>query len=271
LAVTAGNLVQPNSATALVTITQTMPIYATFSVPEQDLPRIRKSSNSKDFRVEVSVPGDESAHEIGTLSLVDNTADSSTGTIKLKATFLNASRRLFPGQFVNVTLTLGTQNNAIVVPSQAVQIGQDNAPFVYVVKQDMTVENRKVRTGATIDNMTGIEEGLQAGEQVVTDGQLRIVPGAKVQPSSDNGRMGGTGGGGNGRGGGNNSMGGGEAGPANGQQGGAGGGQGNPGQGNPGANGGSGGTGSAPGGTSGGTGSGASGSSSGGTGGEAGR
>ena len=103
-----------------------------------------------------------------------------TGTVRLKATFQNDDRRLYPGQFVNLVLTLGTQNQATVVPSQAVQIGQDKS-FVYVVKSDMTVEVRTVKTGTAIDNMTVIEDGLKPGEQVVTDGQLRLVPGAKVQ------------------------------------------------------------------------------------------
>jgi len=98
----------------------------------------------------------------------------------LKATFINDDRRLYPGQFVNVVLTLGITNQATVVPSQAVQVGQDKS-FVYVVKADSTAEMRTVKTGTTIESMTVIEDGLKPGEQVVTDGQLRIVPGAKVQ------------------------------------------------------------------------------------------
>jgi multidrug efflux system membrane fusion protein len=189
LAITAGNLIRANDTTAMVTITQTTPIYVTFSVPEPDLLRIRQYSGSSDFKVEVVIPGDESHPAQGKLSLVDNTVDTTTGTIKLKATFENADRRLFPGQFVNVVLTLGMQHNATVVPSQAVQIGQDSS-FVYVVKPDMTAEVRNVKTGATIDNMTVINEGLKPGEQVVTDGQLRLVPGAKVQPRSGQGGRG---------------------------------------------------------------------------------
>src|SRR5437588_12325073 len=103
-----------------------------------------------------------------------------TGTVRLKATFQNDDRRLYPGQFVNVVLTLGTQNQAVVVPSQAVQIGQDKS-FVYVVKADMTVETRTVKTGTTIENMTVIDDGLKPGEQDMTDGQLRIVPVDKGQ------------------------------------------------------------------------------------------
>src|SRR5437660_5692917 len=180
LAVTAGNLVQPNATTPMVTITQSAPIYVTFSVPERDLMRIRQSSGASGLIAEVEIPGDEANHVFGKLSLVDNTVDMATGTVRLKATFQNDDRRLYPGQFVNVVLTLGTQNQAVVVPSQAVQIGQDKS-FVYVVKADMTVETRTVKTGTTIENMTVIDDGLKPGEQVVTDGQLRLVPGAKVQ------------------------------------------------------------------------------------------
>src|SRR3989442_12781359 len=180
IAVTAGNLAQPNATTPMVTITQSAPIYVTFSVPERDLMRIRQSSGASGLTAEVEIPGDEANHVFGKLSLVDNTVDVATGTVRLKATFQNDDRRLYPGQFVNVVLTLGIQNQAIVVPSQAVQIGQDKS-FVYVVKADMTVETRTVKTGTTIENMTVIDDGLKPGEQVVTDGQLRLVPGAKVQ------------------------------------------------------------------------------------------
>ena len=200
LAVTAGNLVQPNATTPMVTITQSAPIYVTFSIPEKDLMRIRQSSGASGLVAEVEIPGDESNHVFGKLSLVDNTVDVATGTVRLKATFQNDDRRLYPGQFVNVVLTLGTQNQAIVVPSQAVQIGQDKS-FVYVVKADMTVETRTVKTGTTIENMTVIDDGLKPGEQVVTDGQLRLVPGAKVQTRGQGGGQGRQGGQGEGQGG----------------------------------------------------------------------
>jgi membrane fusion protein, multidrug efflux system len=180
LAVTEGNLVRANDTTPMVTITQAAPIYVTFSVPEKDLIRIRQYSGSSGFSVQGVVPGDESNPTMGRLSLVDNTVDVATGTVRLKATFQNDDRRLYPGQFVNVVLTLGTLNQAMVVPSQAVQQGQDKS-FVYVVKADMTVETRTVKTGTTIESMTVIEDGLKPGEQVVTDGQLRLVPGSKVQ------------------------------------------------------------------------------------------
>jgi multidrug efflux system membrane fusion protein len=190
----------------MVTITQSAPIYVTFSVPEKDLIRIRQSSGKEGLTAEVVIPGDESNHVLGRLSLVDNTVDMTTGTVRLKATFQNDDRRLYPGQFVNLVLTLGTQNQATVVPSQAVQIGQDKS-FVYVVKSDMTVEVRTVKTGTAIDNMTVIEDGLKPGEQVVTDGQLRLVPGAKVQTRSQ-ATQGGQGGQGTGQGGQSNQSGG---------------------------------------------------------------
>jgi len=186
LAVTQGNLVRANDTTPMVTITQSAPIYVTFSVPEKDLMRIRQSPGSEGMVTQVVIPGDESNPVMGKLSLVDNTVDVATGTVRLKATFQNDDRRLYPGQFVNVVLTLGTLTQAIVVPAQAVQIGQDKS-FVYVVKSDMTVEARTVKTGTTIDNVTVIEGGLKPGEQVVTDGQLRLIPGAKVQAKGQGG------------------------------------------------------------------------------------
>ena len=118
--------------------------------------------------------------EEGKLSLIDNTVDTTTGTIRLKATFENTDRSLYPGTFTTVVLTLGTQHQAVVIPSQAVQIGQDNS-FVYTVKPDMTVEVRNVKTGTAYNEMVLIEDGLKPGEKVVTDGQLRLVPGATVQ------------------------------------------------------------------------------------------
>ena len=183
LVTTAGNLIRANDTTPMVTITQAAPIYVTFAVPEQDLLRIRQYVNSGDFKTEVSIPGDEANSAQGKLSLVDNTVDTTTGTIRLKATLDNSDRKLYPGLFVNVVLTLGLQREAVVVPSQAVQIGQDNS-YVYVVKSDMTAEVRNVKTGTSINNLTVIEEGIKPGEQVVTDGQLKLVPGATVQPKS---------------------------------------------------------------------------------------
>jgi len=180
LVVTTGNLVRANDTTPMITITQASPIYVTFTVPEPDFLRIREYANHENFRAEVSIPGGSQSAQGGKLSLIDNTVDASTGTIRLKATFENSDRLLYPGLFTNVVLTLGTQQQAVVVPSQAVQIGQDNS-FVYTVKPDMIVEVRKVKTGPTFNEMIVIDEGLNPGDKVVTDGQLRLVPGATVQ------------------------------------------------------------------------------------------
>ncbi|PWT92982.1 MAG: efflux RND transporter periplasmic adaptor subunit [Blastocatellia bacterium] len=180
LVVTEGNLVRANDTTPMVTITQAAPIYVTFTVSEPDFLKIRDYSSNAEFRTEVSIPGSSQPAQQGKLSLIDNTVDTSTGTIRLKATFENGDRALYPGLFTNVVLTLGIKHQAVVVPSQAVQIGQDNS-FVYTVKADMTVEVRKVQTGSTYEDKVVIEDGLKPGEQVVTDGQLRLVPGAAVQ------------------------------------------------------------------------------------------
>jgi multidrug efflux system membrane fusion protein len=182
LVVTTGNLVRANDTTPLVTITQAAPIYVTFNVSEPDFLKIRQYANSGAFHTQVSIPGSSQTQE-GKLSLIDNTVDTTTGTIRLKATFDNADRLLYPGLFANVILTLGKLSEAVVVPAQAVQIGQDNS-FVYVVKPDMTVEVRNVKTGSNFNDTVVVEEGLKPGEQVVTDGQLRLVPGATVQPKS---------------------------------------------------------------------------------------
>lgn len=180
LIVTAGNLVRANDTTPMVTITTSSPIYVTFAVPERDIVRIRQASGKEGLVVRGEVPGDEANPAMGKLSLVDNTVDPATGTVRLKATFINDDRRLYPGQFVNVILTLGIANQAVVVPSQAVQVGQDKS-FVYVAKADGTAEIRTIKPGTALESMTVIDEGLKPGEQVVTDGQLRLVPGAKIQ------------------------------------------------------------------------------------------
>jgi membrane fusion protein, multidrug efflux system len=180
LVVTTGNLVRANDTTPLVTITESSPIYVTFTVPAPDFFKIRDYASHTDFHTEVTIPDSSRPPQEGKLSLIDNTVDTTTGTIRLKATFENTDGLLYPGLFTNVVLTLGTQHDAVVIPAQAVQIGQDNS-FVYTVKPDMTVEVRNVKTGTTYKDMMVIAEGIKPGEKVVTDGQLRLVPGAQVQ------------------------------------------------------------------------------------------
>ncbi len=183
LLVYAGNLVKANDTTAMVVINQIQPIYVTFSVPESYLPEIKQYQARGALRVEANPPNDTRGPEAGVLSFIDNQVDTTTGTIKLKATFQNPQKRLWPGQFVNVVLNLAVQSQAVVVPSQAVQTGQ-KGQYLYVVKSDRTVEYRPVSVGNTVAGETVIAKGVQAGETVVTDGQLRLEPGAKVQIKS---------------------------------------------------------------------------------------
>jgi multidrug efflux system membrane fusion protein len=179
LSVKQGNIIKADDIT-LVVIHQIIPIEVSFSVAEQFLPEIRKHSASKKLPVEASFPQSDERPEKGTITFVDNAVDTSTGTIRLKGTFANHERKLWPGQFVNVVLTLTEEPNMIVVPSQAIQTGQEGQ-YVFVVKPDLTVESRQVVTGRTINGETVVQKGLQADERVVTDGQLRLSPGARVE------------------------------------------------------------------------------------------
>jgi multidrug efflux system membrane fusion protein len=179
LIVQAGNIIKENDA-SLVVINQITPIYVTFSVPEQNLGEIRKYLAMGKLKVQAIVPNDEVLPEEGLISFVDNTVDSTTGMIKIKGSFANKQKRLWPGQFVNVVLTLTEDPNAIVIPSQAIQVGQQGH-YVFVVKSDQTIESRPIVSGLTLNNETVIQKGLNSGETVVTDGQLRLYPGAKVE------------------------------------------------------------------------------------------
>ncbi len=190
LSVKQGNVVMANSV-ELVTINQVEPIYVTFSVPESQLPAIKAHMAERTLQVRARPQDDAAAagEETGNLTFVDNSVDVTTGTIKLKGTFPNSDHQLWPGQFVRVTLRLATQLNAVVVPNEAVQTGQ-NGSFVYVVKQDRSVENRPIVTGARVNQDMVIDHGLDAGETVVTEGQLRLAPGSKVLVRGPGGRDG---------------------------------------------------------------------------------
>ena len=174
-----GNLVTANGTAPLVVINQLAPVYVSFSAPEQNLSAIRRFASEGTLQVQAIVPSDSGRVVPGDLTFLDNTVDETTGTILLKATFENRDAVLWPGQFVNVRLALTVRRNAVVVPAPAVQTGQ-NGLFVFVVTAEKTVEMRPVITGPRIDGGIVIEQGLQAEETVVTDGQLRLVPGAKV-------------------------------------------------------------------------------------------
>jgi membrane fusion protein, multidrug efflux system len=177
-----GNLVKAtelSSSIPLVTITQLRPIYVTFTVSERHLAELRAGAAEGSLPVVATIPSQPQTPITGALVFVDNQVDVATGTITLKAEFANDATRLWPGQFVNVTLTLGVQANAVVVPSAAVQIGQ-NGPYVFVVRPDSTVELRLVRVNRTVNNRSVIAEGLVAGDRVVVDGQLRLANGTRV-------------------------------------------------------------------------------------------
>ncbi|MGH9628969.1 MAG: efflux RND transporter periplasmic adaptor subunit [Bryobacteraceae bacterium] len=180
LLVNAGNLVQANGDSPLVVIHQVTPIFVSFSVPEQHLPAIRRRSASHKLPVRVSLQNNPEKTIAGQLSVIDNTVDIATGTIRLKATLANKELLLWPGQFVDVVLTLDTIQNATIVPAEAIQASQQGQ-LVYVVKSDGTVEPRTVTTGRSTGGKTIIEKGVSPNETVVTDGQLRLFPGARTQ------------------------------------------------------------------------------------------
>ena len=176
-----GNVVRSGgtSDSTLLVINQIQPIYVSFTVPQQQLSVIKTYMQAGTLSVE-ALPAGEKRPERGVVTFVDNAIDPATGTVRLKASFPNTEKRLWPGQFANVTLTLTVDPQAIVVPSQAVQTGAQG-PYVFVVKPDSTVENRRVVVARTQGSDTVIASGLQPGEQVVTDGQPRLTSGAKVE------------------------------------------------------------------------------------------
>lgn len=180
LLVNEGNLVRVNDTTPLVVINQISPIFVTFSLPEQNLAEIKKRMVGTTLKVRATIPESEDRPEEGALSFIDNVVDRTTGTIKFKGTFGNGDRRLWPGQFVRVALTLSVQSNAIVIPSQAVQAGQDGQ-HVFVLKTDSEVELRPVVVTRSFGGEAIIGKGLKPGEKVVTDGQFLLGPGSKVQ------------------------------------------------------------------------------------------
>ncbi|MHB8753680.1 MAG: efflux RND transporter periplasmic adaptor subunit [Candidatus Acidiferrales bacterium] len=174
-----GAVVKANDVPVLVIINQISPIYVDFSVPQQYLDEIKGYMAKGRLRVQ-AIPSDNSAPESGYLTFVNNTVDASTGTIVLKGTFPNEDLKLWPGEFVNVILRLSEEQKAVVVPSQAVQTGQQG-DYIFVIRPDMTVESRVVKVARTINGESVINEGVKPGEEVVTDGQVRLVPGSKVK------------------------------------------------------------------------------------------
>jgi multidrug efflux system membrane fusion protein len=180
-----GNLIRAQDTVPIVTINRITPVYVSFAVPEAQLPELKRYMAGGQLTVRAQPPSDAGAPSVGRVNFIDNAVDMTTGTIKVKGTFPNEDRRLWPGQFVNVTVTLSADPKAIVVPSPAVQTGQQGT-YVFVVKPDQTVEMRAVDVARAKGNETVIKGGLKPGETVVTDGQLRLVNGTRisVKPSA---------------------------------------------------------------------------------------
>jgi membrane fusion protein, multidrug efflux system len=174
-----GNLVRANDSTPLVVINQILPMQVAFSIPEARLTELKRYLARGALRVLASPPNGDAPPAAGRIAFVDNAVDPTTGTIKVKGTFPNADRRLWPGQYVNVTVELTTEKNATVVSTAAVQAGQQG-PYVFVVKPDQTVEMRNVVVTRTAAAETVIASGIVPGETVVTDGHLRLVPGSRI-------------------------------------------------------------------------------------------
>ena len=189
LAIQLGNVVKANDTPFLVTVNQIKPIYVTFTIPERMLGDVQRYMRKGRLAVSVAIPNDPAPVE-GTLTFVDNAVDNRSGTIKLKGTFANADSRLWPGQFVNVTLTLGVQPGATVIPTSALQNGQQGQ-FLFVIRQDMTAESRPVLVQRTVGDQAVVQQGVAPGETVVIDGQVRLSTGAKVEIKGGAPRQGG--------------------------------------------------------------------------------
>lgn len=177
----AGNMIHASEGAALLVVTQMEPIYVTFTLPQEVLDAVAAAQAKGPVKVEALKRDANVLLSSGSLSVVDNQIDTATGTIRLKATFANKDRRLWPGAFVNVKVVTEVRHGATVVPSQAVQRGP-NGFYVYVVKPDMTVEMQAIATGGTEAGVMLVEKGLSPGDKIVLDGQYKLQPGVKVQP-----------------------------------------------------------------------------------------
>lgn len=194
LLVNKGNLVKANDDKAMVVINQIQPVHVVFSVPEQNLQEIKKNMASGKLKVNALITAEHDKPEYGVLTFVDNAVDTATGMIRLKGTFANRERRLWPGRFVNVVMTLAVQHDAVVVPVEAVQTGQQGQ-YVFVVGADKTAEMRPVESSRSSGDMAVILSGLGPGEVVVTEGQMRLTPGAVVDVKETKDNQQGAGGG----------------------------------------------------------------------------
>jgi len=176
----AGNMVKANDTISLVVINQVKPVYVSFAIPEQQLAAVRDLMAKAPLTVDVAAPGNDKPIAAGRIAFLDNAVDQTTGTIKVRAIFDNNDAALWPGQFYTVRVKLYDQQDAIIVPTRALQTGPDGQ-FVYVVKSDMTAELRKVVAARSDGDLTVLAEGaLAKGERVVVRGALRLAPGVKV-------------------------------------------------------------------------------------------
>lgn len=183
-----GTAIKANE-TIVTVINRVRPLLISFSVPEKHLPRMREAMKSGHMKVDVSLPSDASLHFEGEVRFIDNAVDVTTGTILMKAELPNTDEKLTPGQFLNVTVLLDTLTKAVTVPAEAVQQGADGN-FLFVVKADRTVENRRIEVAASNAGVTAISKGVLAGETVVIDGQLRLNPGIKIREAGPSGEKG---------------------------------------------------------------------------------
>jgi multidrug efflux system membrane fusion protein len=175
----AGNNVKANDVPLLI-LNQIKPVWVAFSLAQSDFPALRAAMAKGDVEVDAAPPGDPAPPEKGRVEFFENAIDATTGTIAMKAVFDNPQERLWPGEFVNVSVMLGMEQDVLVVPQAAVQVGQNNT-YVFVVKDDDTVELRPVRLSRNLDGKSVIASGIEAGERVVTDGQLRLSNGTRVE------------------------------------------------------------------------------------------
>jgi membrane fusion protein, multidrug efflux system len=176
-----GNMVRASEGAALLVVTQMEPIFVTFTLPQEELDAVRMAETRGKVPVEAYKHDEDTLLSTGELAVIDNEIDTATGTIRIKATFANKDRRLWPGEFVNARVVTDTKHDATVVPAQAVQRGP-NGLFVYVVKPDQTVDMRSITAGGTVAGMTLVKQGLGPGEKIILDGQYKVQPGVKVQP-----------------------------------------------------------------------------------------
>jgi multidrug efflux system membrane fusion protein len=183
LLINVGNLVKANDTPFLVQLNQVAPIYVTFSIPETQLQQVRDYSRSGQLKVLAYPKGQTTNPVEGSLSFIDNGVDPTTGTVKLKATYQNKDKRLWPGEFVDVVLNLSIRKNAIVVPTKAIQTGQQGT-YVLTVSQDNTAKAQPVQAAGTFHDLTLVAGGLNPGDRVVVDGQLRVTPNGKVNVQS---------------------------------------------------------------------------------------